>query len=342
MKISIRENIYIRMLTPNDAQQVFDVIDQNRTYLRKWLPWVDGTDSPSVIDGVLHKWEEQYKQGSDNVFGIFMNEKYIGNIGLHDIEPDNKKAVIGYWLAEQYQGKGIITDCVKSLIKYAFDELTLHTISIHCALDNAKSRAIPERLGFRETGILKDGENLYGVTHDMVIYSLEKLRLIFPTIEHKQAALDYKQEHIDNGETHIHDSSGFIHADNYENWLDKVTWNKTEATPDWVTGSVYFAIIDDKIVGTIAVRHYLNDSLLKSGGHIGYGVRPSERCKGYATQMLKLALNKCRDLGIEKAIVTCDKDNIGSARTILKNGGVLENEFINDDGVIEQRYWITL
>jgi len=82
--------------------------------------------------------------------------------------------------------------------------------------------------------------------------------------------------------------------------------------------------------------------LLNSYGHIGYGVRPSERRKGYATQMLALALEKCRTLNIEKVLVSCDKDNIGSAKTIMKNGGTLFNEYTEDDGNITQQYWITL
>jgi len=168
------------------------------------------------------------------------------------------------------------------------------------------------------------------------------MELIFPTIEHKQAALEYKQEHINCSEAHIHGSSGFMQADDYESWLDKITWNQTKATSDWVTGSVYFAIVDGKIIGSIAVRHYLNDSLLKSGGHIGYGIRPSERRKGYGTKMLALALEKCRELGIEKALVTCDKGNIASAKTAMKNSGVLENEFTEEDGNIVQCYWITI
>lgn len=168
------------------------------------------------------------------------------------------------------------------------------------------------------------------------------MELVIPAIEHKQVAWDYRQEHIDYGEAHIHGSSGFIRAESYENWLEKILWNQTNSTPDWVTGNVYFAFVDSEIVGTIAVRHSLNDSLLKSGGHIGYGIRPSERRKGYGSEMLALALEKCRELGIEKALVTCDKDNIASAKTAQRNGGILENEVVEDDGNIVERYWITL
>jgi len=167
------------------------------------------------------------------------------------------------------------------------------------------------------------------------------VELVFPTIEHKQAALEYLGEHIENGEGHLNGGGG-LERDCYEDYLIRITSAQTAAQTGWVNCSTYFAFVGDKIVGMIQIRHTLNEILIKSGGHIGYGVRPSERRKGYAAQMLKLALNKCREFGIEKALVTCDKDNIGSARTILKNGGVLENEFTNDDGVIEQRYWITL
>ncbi|MBR2176691.1 MAG: GNAT family N-acetyltransferase, partial [Clostridia bacterium] len=94
--------------------------------------------------------------------------------------------------------------------------------------------------------------------------------------------------------------------------------------------------------GAVNIRHYLNDYLLKEGGHIGDGIRPSERRKGYATEMVRLALIECKKLGIDRVLMVCDKDNIGSAKSILKNGGVLEDEFLNEYGDIEQRYWIDL
>ena len=106
-----------------------------------------------------------------------------------------------------------------------------------------------------------------------------------------------------------------------------------------VPDSVFFCL--DIFVGAVNIRHYLNDALLFGGGHIGDGVRPSERRKGIATQMIGLALEECRKLGIDRVLMTCDKENTGSAKSIQNNGGVLENE-IETDGEILQRYWIDL
>lgn len=110
-----------------------------------------------------------------------------------------------------------------------------------------------------------------------------------------------------------------------------------------VPDSTFFCLDEERniIVGAVNIRHYLNESLLLDGGHIGDGVRPSERRKGIATKMIHLALEECRKLGIQKVLMVCDKDNIGSAKSIIYNGGVLENE-ITVDGIVEQRYWIEL
>lgn len=94
-------------------------------------------------------------------------------------------------------------------------------------------------------------------------------------------------------------------------------------------------------MGAVNIRHYLNDKLFETGGHIGDGIRPSERRKGYATAMIGLALEECRKLGIDRVLICCDKDNIGSVKSIQRNGGVLENE-VEENGNIVQRYWIEL
>lgn len=110
-----------------------------------------------------------------------------------------------------------------------------------------------------------------------------------------------------------------------------------------VPSSTFFCLDEERniLVGAVNIRHYLNERLLLDGGHIGDGVRPSERRKGIATRMIALALDECRKLGIDRVLMVCDKTNIGSARSIMNNGGILENEIFSD-GVIEQRYWIDL
>lgn len=119
------------------------------------------------------------------------------------------------------------------------------------------------------------------------------------------------------------------------------TLNDKSARPGKVPSSTYFLYDEnnDIMLGAISIRHYLNDQLLLTGGHIGDGVRPSERRKGYATLMISLGLEVCKQLHIDRVLMVCDKDNIGSARSIINNGGILENEILID-GKIVQRYWI--
>lgn len=113
--------------------------------------------------------------------------------------------------------------------------------------------------------------------------------------------------------------------------------------PDgFVECSTYWLVNkSNRILGAIDIRHRLNEFLLFRGGHIGYGIRPSERKKGYSCVMLSLALKQCEIIGIPKVLITCLKNNIGSAKTIIKNRGILESEDI-DNGEIFQRYWINL
>lgn len=117
----------------------------------------------------------------------------------------------------------------------------------------------------------------------------------------------------------------------------------TAESENLVPDSTFFCLDEDRniFVGAVNIRHYLNERLLLGAGHIGDGVRPSERRKGIATRMIALALEECRKLGISKVLMVCDKENIGSAKSIRSNGGVLENE-IEIYGVTRQRYWIDL
>ena len=113
------------------------------------------------------------------------------------------------------------------------------------------------------------------------------------------------------------------------------------ASPQYVPQTMFWLIINGRPVGIAKLRHYLNDKLIKEGGHIGYSIRPSERGRGYGNIILKEALVKAEEKGIIEVLITCDKNNPASAKTIIANGGVFENE-VQEDGSITQRYWINL
>jgi predicted acetyltransferase len=109
----------------------------------------------------------------------------------------------------------------------------------------------------------------------------------------------------------------------------------------WVPDSTFWLINqDNRILGAVNIRHQLTPLLLNSGGHIGYGIRPSERRKGFATKLLSLSLERANELGIKKALVVCDEDNTGSYKTIINNGGIPDSDFIEEDGNIIKRFWI--
>ena len=171
-----------------------------------------------------------------------------------------------------------------------------------------------------------------------------RLYLKFPTLEDKEKVLDYKQEFLVLDGT-IDGSGGLDRFDSYEDWLQKINNDINEKTcgEGRVPSALYLVYRkeDDKLIGFVQIRHKLNEFLLKKGGHIGDSVRPTERCKGYATEQISLALKECKKLGLEKVLITCSRSNIASAKTILKNNGILENE-IKIDGGITQRYWIDL
>lgn len=168
------------------------------------------------------------------------------------------------------------------------------------------------------------------------------MTLEFPTLAHKDAAWAYRQEFFDAGETHIPGGAMIATAPSYEFWLEVVQSAPTREDDFYVPSSTYFAVVEGNIVGIVDIRHKLNDFLTQSGGHIGYSVRPTERRKEYATKMLRAALEKCREIGIDRVLVTCDKGNVASQKTILNNGGVYEDTFKDKKHGDVLRYWINI
>lgn len=167
------------------------------------------------------------------------------------------------------------------------------------------------------------------------------LKLIKASGKYKKQISDMLDEWYGTGEKIIPSSIRRLDYHDFEHYCENLEIKDT--SNGFVPDSTFFCLDTDRniMVGAVNIRHFLNESLLLNGGHIGDGVVPSERRKGIATAMIGLALQECRKLGIERVLMVCDKDNIGSAKSIINNGGVLENEVLVD-GVTEQRYWINI
>ncbi|MFD3216091.1 GNAT family N-acetyltransferase [Bacillus sp. BR_7a] len=168
--------------------------------------------------------------------------------------------------------------------------------------------------------------------------------LLTPTTDLQDEYLDFYNEWKDSGETMIpwvisKDPSNFPAM--VQELLD--AHNGVNLPESWVPDSTYWLVTDNnRIVGAVNIRHSLTEHLFNAGGHIGYGIRPSERRKGYATKLLELSLEKTKKLNITRALVVCDEVNTASEKTILHNGGVRDDDFIEEDGNVVRRFWIEL
>lgn len=310
-------------------------IEESREILSRWVNNTDGNDIKLALE--------------DKATG-----KAIGSIG---IEPDGHRPdmegcrSLGYVLGKDYWGRGLMTEAVRAVLDYAFQVMKLRLLTITHYPQNLRSKRVIEKMGFVYEGTLRTATTIYnGEERDLCCYSMRAweywcmrakengFTLALPE-ELDRAALEAMQQEfvqVDKDVTPF----GLDPKDmSFERWMERtVAWRTVVPKPTYAKSTLYILTSPQTgPAGALDLRHYLTERLLNGGGNIGYGIRPCQRGNHYAPYMLGLGMEKCKAMGIDRALVCCDESNPASAHTIEDCGGKLENVV---DGL--KRYWITV
>lgn len=170
--LSISADLFLRVLRPYEAGTLFSLVQKNREHLREWLPWVDATHSPVDTRRFLEMTYAGFLRGQSVNFGIRHHGSLVGTVGFHGFDRMNRVTSLGYWLCGDACGKGIMRQSVAACIEYAFEKQAMNRLYIRCATGNARSRRIPEALGFTHEGTQRQAEWLYDHFVDLDVYSL--------------------------------------------------------------------------------------------------------------------------------------------------------------------------
>ncbi|TDL30905.1 N-acetyltransferase [Jeotgalibacillus sp. S-D1] len=169
---AIDKEITLKLIEPKDAGAIYELTDKSRDYLREWLPWLDGTTKLEDTEDYIKMSLSAFANNKGLTTVIQYNEHVVGIAGFNQINWANKTAYIGYWLGQDYQGKGIMIKVAKALTDYAINHLQLNKVEIRAAAENKKSRGIPEKLGFVNEGCIRQAEWLYDHYVDSVVYGM--------------------------------------------------------------------------------------------------------------------------------------------------------------------------
>jgi len=173
-KLIIDDRQFLERIALSHVELIFNAIDQNRRFLRKWLPFVDFTNKLADTERFVRSLLEKSAANRDEVYVIWYKHEFAGLIGFKDKDRINDKIEIGYWLIEKMTGKGIATAATRKMVNLAFRNMDMNRVQIRCGVENDKSSAIPKRLGFMFEGIERSGERHNHSYIDLEVYSLLK------------------------------------------------------------------------------------------------------------------------------------------------------------------------
>ncbi len=164
------EGAELRILEPGDAEELFTLVGRNRARLGEYLPWVHATQAVADVAGFLESAGAQHAAGLGFHAAITWCGRVAGCAGMHPIDAAHSNVALGYWIDQDFQGRGLVTRATAALVRICFQDYRLHRVEIRCAVDNHRSRAVPLRLGFRQEGMLRGAQSVNGRWLDLLVF----------------------------------------------------------------------------------------------------------------------------------------------------------------------------
>lgn len=174
VSILVGDDLLMRSWTAEDAPAHFQAVEENRTHLQPWLPWAERSTKPEHSVQYIQLTQALATKSEAIHLGIFYVGRVIGGAGLHDCDARVRSASVGYWIAKDFEGRGMMRQCLSRLVDFAFNSWGLQRLELRCAKENVRSAALARRMGFTQEGVLRRAYCREGIAEDLLVMGLLK------------------------------------------------------------------------------------------------------------------------------------------------------------------------
>lgn len=328
------QRLILREMNEGDFAALAEILGDPET-----MTAYNGAFSEGEIRAWLNNQLARYRRYGFGLWAVILKEtgKMIGQCGLTMQEWNGREVLeVGYLFNRAFWRCGYATEAARACMDYAFNVLCAEEVCSIIRDTNAASQGVARRNGLYPKDRWTKHYRGIDMPHTRFVY--DRLKLAAPSPRYAAQVMEYRAEMQEKGDS-LDGCAGLEDVVSFEEWAKFDSRLMEKYGSGYVPSTVYLAVrmADERLIGIMDFRRPLTETLARTGGHIGYSVRPSERGRGYAAQMLRLLLPKCRAAGEKRVLLTCDCDNPASRKTILRAGGQYANTIENTE-----RYWIEL